>query len=608
MNKQCLFMLFFFFNLSINALVFGETMTSSLPLQFQVWGAKSDLNFMVPSRKEIKPPHSQKEFYATGKEYWINKISYLTPVYSNANVDDKWDGELTAFACPGEYEPLSFVVRAQRDLEKCAILTFDLKDENGNVIPSNSIDVRVVKGRPRLYGANQYFLFPFFLEAGTEIEISGGTTAQYWLTIKVPDDAKAGIYKGILIFKPFNISGTVANLSLKVLPIQLADSNKSYYMPYNIDPSWKGFYAKNLHKHLVDMKEHGINSVNIFIVPKITRLEDGTLKVHLEEKTAFSVFSMKEFMDEYIRAGLNNLVMHQGIDMAISYYIKNQFNAVPFTPDADEIIAKLAEEIYKQQKKGWPLMIMVPADEPSFSKEKMRLCKYYLNLIKNVDKNIMTAINLNGAVRGVDDITYFDPFLDIKIYAYIDEGVLKKIQSDNSQFWLYNGGSFGKYPAVDRLFFGFYAEKVNAKGVGQWAYQWPHPSAKNESLYTELKYGQYGWYYTCPASTGPLPTIGWEGIREGIDDARYLETLRNLIEKARQQGSKELLTLADESENYVKSILSKIPLSFHRQQGEDKANEEILTYFDGDVRTLDVWRTGIADRIIKLQDLMTSLN
>ncbi|MCK5160613.1 MAG: hypothetical protein KAQ99_03470, partial [Candidatus Aureabacteria bacterium] len=92
-----------------------------------------------------------------------------------------------------------------------------------------------------------------------------------------------------------------------------------------------------------------------------------------------------------------------------------------------------------------------------------------------------------------------------------------------------------------------------------------------------------------------------------IDDARYIATLKETIKKARQFNDKDLLVLTDESEQYLHGILDKIPLNFHRQQGGEKANREVITCLNGNIGTLDVWRAGIADRIIKLLGTMNNL-
>ena len=52
---------------------------------------------------------------------------------------------ISVVAALGEYEPASFVLRAGRDLESVWLDWNDLETENGDVIPSGHIDVRVVK-------------------------------------------------------------------------------------------------------------------------------------------------------------------------------------------------------------------------------------------------------------------------------------------------------------------------------------------------------------------------------------------------------------------------------------------------------------------------------
>ena len=39
-----------------------------------------------------------------------------------------------------------------------------------------------------------------------------------------------------------------------------------------------------------------------------------------------------------------------------------------------------------------------------------------------------------------------------------------------------------------------------------------------------------------PTPEDLVPTIGWEAVREGIDDHRYLTTLSKLIQRARAKG------------------------------------------------------------------------
>jgi hypothetical protein len=76
----------------------------------------------------------------------------------------------------------------------------------------------------------------------------------------------------------------------------------------------------------------------------------------------------------------------------------------------------------------------------------------------------------------------------------------------------------------DRFVFGLFTERCGAAGYSQWAFQWP---SGNISPYEAARDGKRsGYHYALPAPDGVLPTLALEGIREGIDDARYLTYLR----------------------------------------------------------------------------------
>lgn len=62
--------------------------------------------------------------------------------------------------------------------------------------------------------------------------------------------------------------------------------------------------------------------------------------------------------------------------------------------------------------------------------------------------------------------------------------------------------------------------------------------------------------YVVLSPDGPIPTVGWEGMREGIDDHRYLYTLRVMAEKADNYGPAR--TLADESFALLSDIEARI--------------------------------------------------
>ncbi|MDP7162448.1 MAG: hypothetical protein QF792_03020, partial [Phycisphaerae bacterium] len=63
----------------------------------------------------------------------------------------------------------------------------------------------------------------------------------------------------------------------------------------------------------------------------------------------------------------------------------------------------------------------------------------------------------------------------------------------------------------------------------------------------------YSFVY--PLATGPVPSVGWEAIREGIDDHKYISTLTKMIQKAKAAGHKEAAQRASKT---LKDITDKI--------------------------------------------------
>jgi len=83
-----------------------------------------------------------------------------------------------------------------------------------------------------------------------------------------------------------------------------------------------------------------------------------------------------------------------------------------------------------------------------------------------------------------------------------------------------------------------------------------------------------------PTVNGVIPTIQWEGYREGYDDLRYLATLENLVDKA-----KRLDGLVGETARAAHLWMLRI---------------------DPDATPLDAIRAGIIGRILGIREAVAS--
>ncbi|MGA2863315.1 MAG: hypothetical protein ABSF95_02395 [Verrucomicrobiota bacterium] len=169
------------------------------------------------------------------------------------------------------------------------------------------------------------------------------------------------------------------------------------------------------------------------------------------------------------------------------------------------------------------------ADEIGNSKERVRTALRYYRLAK--DSGVLTSVTDNSMHGGVHLLGQkrFDDVIDLRVYNYITPEMLRTAGDSHDGLWLYNLGTGGARPAQERFVFGFFAERCGADGYAQWAFQWP---VGNQSPYAAAAAGsKAGWDYALPAPDGPLPTIGLEAARQGIDDARYVALLRKASPK-----------------------------------------------------------------------------
>jgi len=85
-------------------------------------------------------------------------------------------------------------------------------------------------------------------------------------------------------------------------------------------------------------------------------------------------------------------------------------------------------------------------------------------------------------------------------------------------------------------------------------------SEKRLSSVAELRYvmvyGKSQLSYVYPTKDELIPSIGWEGVREGIDDYRYLTTLKQLADKAKAAGKANLAKGADTIFEDVKKMVT----------------------------------------------------
>jgi hypothetical protein len=112
---------------------------------------------------------------------------------------------------------------------------------------------------------------------------------------------------------------------------------------------------------------------------------------------------------------------------------------------------------------------------------------------------------------------------------------LRAAHGDSSVYWLLNNEVTTKClnPAYARYIYGYYTWMNHIDGMSSWTFQ----NTQNASG-LPMKADAHGRdiYLAYPDPNGPLATLKWEAIREGIDDHKLLYQLVKRIKRLKRKG------------------------------------------------------------------------
>ena len=175
---------------------------------------------------------------------------------------DQISERISMFAAPGEFEPATFLIRPQKNLKAVSVrLDDDLAGAVGGRIPADHVRLGIVNGFLNYSGHPiRWAIAPI-----RPIDIGKDYSEQFWITVKVPEDARADTYRGTLIVEVAGREAHRLALEVQVLPIKLARPDVAfgmYFSPGFVPDRW--ISAEYLEKCYRDMAEHGMTSVTFY--------------------------------------------------------------------------------------------------------------------------------------------------------------------------------------------------------------------------------------------------------------------------------------------------------------------------------------------------------
>lgn len=429
---------------------------------------------------------------------------------------------LSVFASPGEYEPVTFSVRSAAALAGVEVrLTGDLRSQAG-AIPSSAVDIRVVSSMSLWLDTRHMRSLEYLLVKRPAVDLAAGRTTRFWTTVKVPDDAKPGTYAGAIELQRGESVLVTIPYEVEVLPIELAALDEMtffmYFRPSHV-PDW-GRNKAYLKTCFVDMREHGMNAISAYVYP------DGS--PFMETTRQDGPISMRETLAAIEETGLLKSGSGRFIWIAAACY-------------GGGVLEMFTEAV---RARGYE-MVFYAIDEPGSERrnEQVRACVPRLRKACP-DVPVTTAIGTKG-IELVGD--YYDTWICAMVA--IDDARVAEAVAKGKTLWSYDCALAPTDALTARHYFGYLLWRTGAKGAAFWAYSDGSArdrfglSIKEWTEFDERWTARHDFVWCTP--DGPIPSVGWEATREGIDDYRYLRTLELTAKQARKQGQTKAAEMAE---------------------------------------------------------------
>jgi len=416
--------------------------------------------------------------------------------------------ELSCALARDEYESLQVGVHALEDLGPVKLtVELDLPvqayrflylDRELTVSTSPGEGQRLLQKQPVKM---PYYLFP----RAEHKQVDSGKTVGFWLTIQAPAQAAAGVHSGVVRITA-NGQEVEVPLQVTVRDFVLPRPDIAFGMYFDlqgrINKNYQGPQYERMYYE--DMAAHGMNSVSIYDDAHLLWDEEG----HFNEPRLVEKFNI---MTE---AGLLD-----GTQPVM--FLSGYWGSEKLRPKAAQILEELRG---LQQRHGWPHILLYGHDEPGgpFGPKIEEMQPWV-----QADWEFVTAMHIPEAIEALSPY-----YAVIEVNARnISRYTKNLVEKAGTEFWTYECCAHGFSPAYARCYPGLFSWNAGVKGNYVWAYT--NANWGERDYYTVQPDGTVTinngrWYSRAiPGADGPIPTIGWEAQREGVDDYRYLQLLRD---------------------------------------------------------------------------------
>jgi len=473
---------------------------------------------------------------------------------------EQLEPNLRIFAAPGEREPISFAVRALEDQRGMSAAIDRLSGEAGS-LPAEAVHAGVVRNLVRKIHprTDEMLTLPAFIEDMHPVDVAADTSRWFWFTVHVPEDAAPGRYSATITISS---SGGEAELpvELEVLPIELMRPEGVAWGMYDYMHVTYSDAPDAIEEKFIDQRAHGMTSVGLCGAHGVeTEMVDGRVVMHWTGDT-----NLERAMNAYVAAGFPEPIQWL-IAGDISRFAR-QFGEIGSAEYAAAYRGVIQAVLERAEQEGWPEIIFQPVDEAFEHRDRFERMMVEMKILKEMGLPV-EADGMNGHPEGLEEALPYMDYLNFHDGPFLRRGVYDgaaweqfraRMERLGKTIWFYNVEISSHRPENARFSQGFHPWNTGARGVYTWSYR-----SVVDDPYGANPERRFVFMHRFPPmgdETGG-PSIGFEALREGIDDYHYLYTWDRLCERALEDGTEEQKQTVRDSRAWITEKLAEIDYS-----------------------------------------------
>jgi len=443
---------------------------------------------------------------------------------------------LSAQAVRNATVTLSVAIYPARTLGNLRISVSDLKSKDG-ILPSDQIRMACVDSVPDATGAPKG-TFRYIPELLRPISPKGSIQPdcrRLWITIKVGREVVPGEYSGKLTLVPERAASTELPITLTITSIVLEDVPSVDYcmlMTYEfteLTMPWSEEEKLRIRAAaaavLRDYKNHGMTTLCLHSPFVLMTGRDG-------------MPALDDIFDG-LRA-----VRDAGFKRPIVWYMghlvqtskpRHPGNIRGFDENTHlERLRYLVKTVSEHARAhGYPEVIFLPIDEPDDANQDIEGRR------RSITPLLVKTIKESGARSMVTGERYDQlgrP--DYLVSSRLDRRERDRAHADGARYWVYENKVTMQCtsPVFARYQYGYFAWQNDLDGLSSWTFQNTQNAAGPPGQANPSGRSGLDVYLTYPAPHGPVSTIKWEAIREGIEDYKLVYQLVKRVNRMKAKG------------------------------------------------------------------------